>query len=51
MGIDPAWGSSAFGIVITSFIDGKIQILYSDELERADYNEMLQKVIGIYKVY
>ena len=28
MGIDAAWGSSAFGIVITRFVDGKIQILY-----------------------
>jgi hypothetical protein len=29
MGIDPAWGSSAFGIVITNQIrDDKVQILY-----------------------
>ena len=26
MGIDPAWGSSAFGIVITQFADGLCQI-------------------------
>src|SRR5918911_602403 len=26
MGIDPAWGSSAFGIVVTQFVDGIVQI-------------------------
>ena len=44
MGIDPAWGSSAFGIVITRFVDRKVQILYADQFERPDFNEMIQKV-------
>jgi hypothetical protein len=43
MGIDPAWGSSAFGIVITQLVDGKVQVLYAEEFEKPDYNEMLQK--------
>ena len=47
-GIDPAWGSSAFGIVITRFVDGRIQILYADQFERPDFNEMIQKVWELY---
>jgi len=31
MGIDPAWGSSAFGIVITAVVDGMVQVLYAEE--------------------
>jgi hypothetical protein len=51
MGIDPAWGSSAFGIVITRFVDGRIQILYADQFERPDFNEMIQKVWELYMKY
>jgi hypothetical protein len=35
-GIDPAWGSSAFGIVVTQFADGIVQILHADEYRRPD---------------
>jgi hypothetical protein len=41
MGIDPAYGSSAFGIVVTIFVDGIAQILHAEEYHRPDYNEML----------
>jgi hypothetical protein len=44
MGIDPAYGSSSFGIVITQFVDGQVQILYAEEFQRPDFNEMLSKV-------
>jgi hypothetical protein len=47
MGIDPAWGSSAFGIVVTQFVDGKVQVLYAEEFERPDYNEMLKKTLEL----
>jgi hypothetical protein len=50
MGIDPAWGS-AFGIVISRFVDGKVQVIYAEDFERADYNEMLQKVWELYLKY
>jgi hypothetical protein len=39
----PGWGSSAFRIMITQLSDGKVQVLYAEEFERPDYNEMLQK--------
>jgi hypothetical protein len=43
MGIDPAYGSSSFGIVVTQFIDGQVQILHSEEYKSPDFNEMLSK--------
>jgi hypothetical protein len=51
MGIDPAYGSSAFGIVVTQWLDNHIQILYAEEHHRPDYNEMLSKVYGLMSKY
>ena len=43
MGIDCGFGSSAFGIVVTRLVNNKIQVVFADEFERPDYNEMLVK--------
>jgi hypothetical protein len=51
MGIDPAYGSSAFGIVVTQWEDNHIQILYAEEYHRPDYNEMLSTVYGLMSKY
>jgi terminase large subunit-like protein len=51
MGIDPAWGSSAFGIVVTQWVDGIVQILHAEEYHRPDYNEMLSTVYGLISKY
>src|SRR3982750_3276344 len=51
MGIDPAYGSSAFGIVVTVWIDNHIQILHAEEYHRPDYNEMLSVVYGLISKY
>jgi hypothetical protein len=51
MGIDPAWGSSAFGIVVTQFVDGIVQILHAEEYQRPDYNEMLSTVYRLMSKY
>jgi len=51
MGIDPAWGSSAFGIVVTHWIDNHIEILHAEEYHRPDYNEMLSVVYGLISKY
>jgi hypothetical protein len=44
IGIDSAYGSSAFGIVVTEWVDGIVQVLYAEEYHRPDYNEMLSTV-------
>ncbi len=51
MGIDPAYGSSAFGIVVTQWVDGIVQILYAEEYHRPDYNEMLSLVYDLMSKY
>jgi hypothetical protein len=51
MGIDPAYGSSAFGIVVTQWEDNHIQILHAEEYHRPDYNEMLSTVYGLISKY
>jgi hypothetical protein len=51
MGLDPAYGSSAFGIVITQFADGIIQILYASEFYKPDFNVMLDTVHGLMSKY
>jgi hypothetical protein len=51
MGIDPAYGSSAFGIVVTQWVDNHIEILYVEEYHRPDYNEMLSVVYKLMTKY
>ena len=51
MGVDPGFGSSAFGIVVTRLVNGKIQIIFADEYERPDYNEMMNKIFGLVREY
>jgi hypothetical protein len=51
MGIDPAYGSSAFGIVVTEWVDGLVQILYAEEYHRPDYNEMLSLAYDLMSKY
>jgi hypothetical protein len=51
MGIDPAYGSSAFGIVVTEWADGIVQIMHAEEYHRPDYNEMLSVVYGLISKY
>ena len=47
MGIDPAYGSSSFGILVTQFVDGQVQVLHAEEYKRPDFNEILEKVISL----
>ena len=47
LGINPGWGSSAFGLVLLEFIDGCIQVRYAEEFERPRYEDMTSKILGI----
>jgi hypothetical protein len=51
MGIDCGFGSSPFGIVVTRLVDGNIQVVFADEFQRPDYNEMLFKVLDLRSKY
>lgn len=51
MGIDPGFGSSNFGIVIVQRMDGMIQVVYAEEFERPDYNEMVDAILLLLEKY
>jgi hypothetical protein len=44
IGIDPGFGSSRFAIVITQYVDGKIQVIHAEEYDRPNFSEMISKV-------
>jgi hypothetical protein len=47
LGIDPGWGSSAFGLVLLQVADDQIQVMFADEFERPRYEDMSTKVIDL----
>ena len=47
LGLDPGWGSSAFGLVLLQVADRQIQVLLADEFERPRYEDMISKVMDI----
>jgi len=51
MGIDPAYSSWTFGIVVTEWADGIVQIMYAEEYHRPDYNGALSMVYGLMSKY
>jgi Terminase RNaseH-like domain len=51
MGLDPGWGTSAFGIAITHFVDGLIRVIHADEYSRSDHSDMLEVVWDLIQHY
>lgn len=53
MGVDGAFGSSKFAIVVVELIPGEamIKVLYADEFERIDYQTALDKCDNLIKFY
>jgi len=44
IGIDPGFGSSPFGICVSTFIDGKARIRFADEFPRPMHDEMASMI-------
>ena len=44
LGVNPSYGSSEFGICATQLVNGKIQVIYADSYERADFTDMIEEV-------
>jgi hypothetical protein len=44
IGIDPSFGSSKFGIVVTRFVNERIEVIDAEEYERPDFNDMTNRV-------
>lgn len=49
MGLDPGFGSSAFGIVLLQVADNMIQVLIAEQYERVRYEFMINKITDIIK--
>ena len=51
MGLDPGFGSSAFGVCITELVDGVINVLHAEEYPRPDFNEMIETTLRLLQEY
>jgi hypothetical protein len=54
LGVDPAFGSSAFGLVLTEHLkeQNKIRVLYSEQFEdHPDPNDMIDRIFEIHRQY
>ena len=47
LGLDPGWGSSAFGMVLLQVANGRIEVLIAEEYERPRFQDMAEKVMDI----
>jgi hypothetical protein len=44
VGVDAGFGSSNFAIVITQYVDGKIQVIFAEEYERPNFAAMINRI-------
>jgi hypothetical protein len=44
IGVDAGFGSSMFAIVVTQFVDGKIQVIFAEEYERPNFAAMINRI-------
>jgi hypothetical protein len=51
LGIDPGFGSSPFGLVVTEWVDNQIQIAYAEEFGRPDFNQMIKITLSLVSKY
>jgi hypothetical protein len=43
-GVDAGFGSSKFAIVVTQFVNGKIQVIFAEEYERPNFAAMINRI-------
>jgi hypothetical protein len=51
VGLDPGFGSSAFGVCITELVDGQVNVLRADEYPRPDFNQMINTTVRLLEEY
>ena len=44
LSLDPGWGSSSFAILISRYVNGKVQIIYAEEKERANFSDIISEI-------
>jgi hypothetical protein len=43
-GVDAGFGSSNFAIVVTQYVNGKIQVIFAEEYERPNFQAMIKRI-------
>jgi hypothetical protein len=51
LGADPGFSSSAFGICVTQYKDGMVEVLEADDVEKANYEEMIMQIYHLIRKY
>jgi hypothetical protein len=51
VGLDPGFGSSAFGVCITELVDGMINVLHAEEYPRPDFYQMIDTTVRLLDEY
>jgi hypothetical protein len=51
LGADPGFSSSAFGLCVTQYKDGMIEVLEADDVEKANYEEMIIQIYSLIRKY
>ena len=44
MGVDPAFGSSKFAVVVVQQVDGQLQVIYADQWDKPDHSDAVFKL-------
>jgi hypothetical protein len=47
VGLDPSFGSSKYGVVVTRVVNGRIEVLEAEEYDRPEFQQMLDKIWDI----
>jgi hypothetical protein len=51
LGADPGFSSSAFGLCVTQYKDGMIEVLEADDVEKANYEDMVMNIYHLIRKY
>jgi hypothetical protein len=51
IGLDPGFGSSAFGVCITELVDGVINVVHAEEYVRPDFNQIINITLRLLDEY
>jgi hypothetical protein len=51
LGIDPGFGSSKTAFVVTEWSDSQIKVLFAEEYERPQFDDMISKALELVDTY
>jgi hypothetical protein len=51
LGADPRFSSSAFGLCVTQFKDGMVEVLEPEDVEKVNYEDMIMQIYYLVRKY